>query len=297
MRYQIKKSFIGLGNIGSPIARKIGANNILQTWDACELTRTKFKNEIKVSNSNFKSINYEYFNFDNIDTIFTCLPNSKIVEQVYEELKNKIKPGTIWVDLTSGNPEQTIKMNNKLRENNIYFVDCAVSGGPAGAEKATLTTMIGCENEETLETIKPYLETFSNNIIHVGKPGSGHAVKAINNALLAINLWSSSEAISTLVKFGITPEKALQAINNSSGRSWVTQQRFPDHILTGTYDYGFSLDLLKKDVDTAKSICQEHSHMQNPTSFLIHKQSELLAKAQDKLEEGADHVEIYKIFE
>ena len=86
-------------------------------------------------------------------------------------------------------------------------------------------------------------------------------------------------------------------INNSSGRSWVTQQRFPDHIITGTYDYGFSLDLLKKDVDTAKSICQEHSHMQNPTTFLIHKQSDLLAKAQDKLEDGADHVEIYKMFE
>ena len=297
MRVQIKKSFIGLGNIGAPIARKIGANHAIQTWDACDLTRDKFSNEIKLSDSNFKDINYKYFNFQHIDTIFTCLPNSNIVEQVYHDIKDKIKPGTIWVDLTSGNPKQTINLHNKLKEQNIYLIDCALSGGPAGAEKATLTTMIGCENEKTLETIKPYLETFSNNIIHVGKPGSGHAVKAINNALLAINLWSSSEGVSTLVKFGITPEKALEAINSSSGRSWVTQQRFPDHIITGTYDYGFSLDLLKKDVDTAKSICQEHSHMQNPTTFLIHKQSDLLAKAQDKLQDGADHVEIYKMFE
>jgi 3-hydroxyisobutyrate dehydrogenase len=98
----------------------------------------------------------------------------------------------------------------------------------------------------------------------------------------------------TKIKLGISPEKALKSINNSSGRSWVTQQRFPDHILPETYDYGFSLDLLKKDVDTAKTICEDYNT--DSSAFLIHKKSELLEKAQQELPKNSDHLEIYKLF-
>ena len=114
----------------------------------------------------------------------------------------------------------------QLQEYQVDYLDCAVSGGPAGARSGSLTAMIG-GNEEAFHAVKAVIQTFAKNLVYLGPVGSGHAVKAVNNTLLAANILSVAEAMITLKSFDVPLEKALSAINTSSGRSWVSQQRFP----------------------------------------------------------------------
>eukprot|EP00658_Telonema_sp_P-2_P033146 TRINITY_DN24392_c0_g1_i3.p1 TRINITY_DN24392_c0_g1~~TRINITY_DN24392_c0_g1_i3.p1 ORF type:complete len:191 (+),score=35.16 TRINITY_DN24392_c0_g1_i3:229-801(+) len=183
-------------------------------------------------------------------------------------------------------------MAEELAGIDVEFVDVAVSGGPAGAAKGILTAMVGGK-QPAVKEVKPVIETFASQIVHLGPAGSGHAVKAVNNTLLATNLWAVSEGIAALESYGVDPTKACEAISTSSGRSWVTQQRFPDHVLPGTYDYGFSMQLLKKDVDTAMTLFDSLG-IKAPS--LKHVAS-LMERAVKESSEDADHTEIYRVIQ
>merc|ERR1712159_310112 len=105
----------------------------------------------------------------------------------------------------------------------------------------------------------PWLDSFSKKVEHIGPCGAGHATKAINNALNATHLLAASEGLLALRKFGIAPDKALAAINLSSGRSLQTEVRLPEKVLTGSFDYGFKLGLMLKDLKIAAGLMNETS--------------------------------------
>jgi 3-hydroxyisobutyrate dehydrogenase len=128
-------------------------------------------------------------------------------------------------------------------------VDAPVSGGVTGAKEGTLTVMMGGE-KEAIERIEPILSVLSKKRIHVGGSGSGHAVKALNNLLCATTLLATSEALAIGTKFGVDPQKMLNAINESSGASHASINKFPK-ILRRTFDVGFTIELMHKDVNTA----------------------------------------------
>ena len=172
------------------------------------------------------------------------------------------------------------------------FFDCAVSGGPAGAAAGTLTAMVGGDPDYFTE-VEKIISSFAKNIVHLGPSGAGHAVKAVNNTLLAANICSVSEGLIALKKYGIPLDFALKAINTSSGRSWVSQQRMPEHVLTRGFDYGFSLGLLCKDVDTCMGMLQESS-LPAPS---LRSTRELIQIAKNILGDESDHLEIAKIIE
>ena len=105
--------------------------------------------------------------------------------------------------------------------------------------------------------------------VHIGASGAGHAVKAVNNCIMGAQIMLAGEACATLVRHGVDPAKALAAINTSSGRSWATMQRLPDHVLPRTFDYNFALELLRKDVGICKAMInaiQSILHSQNRQS-------------------------------
>ena len=137
------------------------------------------------------------------------------------------------------------------------MLDCPVSGGPEKAELGNLSSMVG-GNVEDYENIKEILYTFSNPI-YIDKIGSGHAVKSINNLLNVTHLCVASEGLNSLKKLDINIENAINVINKSSGRSLMTMERIPKAILSEKYDYGFSLGLMKKDVDLAMNIIEDKS--------------------------------------
>merc|ERR1712224_148328 len=113
-----------------------------------------------------------------------------------------------------------------------------------------LCAMVGGEDED-VELAWEFIETFTKKREHVGPLGAGMAVKSVNNILNTAHLMLATEGLISLTKAGISPEKALQVINSSSGSSLQTQKRLPEEVLTRNFAYGFKLDLMKKDCQQA----------------------------------------------
>lgn len=187
------------------------------------------------------------------DVIFSCLPTSREVEALIAAYPPK--SGSIWVDCTSGEPESAKKLSQLLAKQNIAFLDAPVSGQTIGAEKGTLTVMVGGD-PVALERAKTAIEPFAGLIQHVGVSGSGFAVKAVNNILLAVNLWSVAEGFTLLKANGVDLNAALSCINASSGKSGVTETALPQRVLNRSFPATFALNLLAKDAGIAVDLAQ-----------------------------------------
>lgn len=191
------------------------------------------------------------------DYVFCCLPTSEVVRSVMAELGPHLPRGAIVVDCTSGDPAITQEIAKDLAklDRDLRIVDSPVSGGPAGAEAGTVTSMIGGD-QDAVEAVMPLIETYSKTAKHVGIASAGHAVKAINNALNASHLAIAAEGLLALQKAGVSPDAALSVINSSSGRSLQTEVRMEQCVLHRDFNYGFKVGLMEKDVGIANSIME-----------------------------------------
>lgn len=187
------------------------------------------------------------------DIIFSCLPTSSEVETLIAE--HLPKAGSIWVDCTSGEPTSAQYLNAHLQARDVAFLDAPVSGQTIGAEKGTLTVMVGGDAEALLRT-RPAIEPFAGLIQHVGDSGSGFAVKAVNNMLLAVNLWAAAEGFSALKAHGVDVQGALACINASSGKSNATETVLPQRVFNRSFPNTFALNLLAKDAGIALDLVQ-----------------------------------------
>jgi 3-hydroxyisobutyrate dehydrogenase len=167
-----------------------------------------------------------------------------------------------------------------------------VSGGTIGAEQGTLTVMVGGD-EALLERARAVIEAFGKKIVHCGDVGAGDALKAVNNALLAIHVWSTAEGLAALAKAGVSADVALDVINASSGRSNASMNLFPERVLTRAFPRTFRLALLDKDVGIAAGVARE----QKVPAPLLQLTADLFRIAHNALGEEADHVEVARIVE
>jgi 3-hydroxyisobutyrate dehydrogenase len=167
-----------------------------------------------------------------------------------------------------------------------------VSGGTSGAEKGTLTIMCGGD-AETFERAQPVLRAFGRKIVLAGPIGAGDALKAVNNALLAVHIWSTGEGLAALAKAGVSPSVALDVINASSGRSNTSENLIPQRVLTRAFPRTFRLALLEKDA----GIAAEFVRQQRVPSPVLQLTAELFRMARVELGEEADHVEAVRIIE
>jgi 3-hydroxyisobutyrate dehydrogenase len=152
--------------------------------------------------------------------------------------------------------------------------------------------MVGAE-PDTFPRARAVLQAFGKRIEHVGPIGAGHAVKSVNNALLAVNLLAVGEGLAALVKAGVPARTALDVINASSGRSFVSEALVPERVLTGSWPRTFRLALLDKDVRIARDFARETS-AEAPVLDLA---GTLLTRARETLGEEADHVEVIRLIE
>jgi 3-hydroxyisobutyrate dehydrogenase len=162
----------------------------------------------------------------------------------------------------------------------------------AGAEKGALTIMVGGDAAQ-LDRAMPVLRAMGEKIVHCGAVGAGDALKAVNNALLAVHIWSAAEGLLALSKAGVKPAVALDVINASSGRSNSSMNLFPERVLTRAFPRTFRLALLDKDVGIAAQVARD----QKVPSPLIQLTAELFRAAHVALGEQADHVEAVKYLE
>jgi len=224
------------------------------------------------------------------DIIFSCLPTSDDVEVLIEGIE--IKSGSIWIDCTSGVPEAARRLAEKLKTKNVDFLDAPVSGQTIGAENATLTFMVGGD-VNAFERAYPAMAAVGKLIQHVGESGAGFAVKAINNMLLAVNLWSVAEGFSTLKAHGVNLDAALNCINASSGKSLVTETIFPQRVLSREFPVTFGLPLLAKDTGIALDLVKD---AKLPAPILSLTQS-LIQAANLTAEPNSDFSAAVKLYE
>jgi 3-hydroxyisobutyrate dehydrogenase-like beta-hydroxyacid dehydrogenase len=182
------------------------------------------------------------------DTIILSLPDGTVSEAVAREIAaaspRKVK---MVIDTSTIGIKAAEAVDAILAKAGIAFVDAPVSGGTAGADKATLAIMLAC-TAETYERLKP-LMSLMGKPFHVGpKPGQGQAVKLLNNYLSATALAASSEAIAFGTRQGIDMQKILDIVNASTGRNTATEDKFPRRIINEKYDAGFTAKLQLKDI-------------------------------------------------
>jgi 3-hydroxyisobutyrate dehydrogenase len=229
------------------------------------------------------------------DVVITCLPLSRDVESLLDGpngLLATMRKGTTLVDCTSGDPATSRRMAARLAEQGIDYVDAPVSGGVAGAEKGTLTVMVGGD-AAVFTRMQPIFKSFGQKIVHCGDVGAGDALKAVNNAMLAVHILSTAEGLATLKKMGVDPKIALDVINTSSGRSNTSMNLFPERVLTRAFPRTFRLALLEKDIGIAAQVARDHK-VPSPVTQLA---ADLFTLARGELGELADHVETVKLVE
>jgi 3-hydroxyisobutyrate dehydrogenase len=225
----------------------------------------------------------------------TCLPTSREVESLLDGedgMLQALEVGATLVDCTSGDPATSQRIAARLAERGVGFIDAPVSGGVSGAVKGILTIMCGGD-EATMARARPVLEAFGEKIVLCGPVGAGHAVKAVNQAMLGVHIWALSEGLVALQKAGVSTETALDVINASSGRSNTSMNLFPERVMTREFPRTFRLALMDKDVRIAADFAREHG----VSSPLLQLASELLREARRVLGEEADHVETVQVLE
>jgi len=275
-----KVGFIGLGNIGYNLAGNISKKYQTFIWN-----RTKEKS-IKHSNEFNTQIIENITNITNCNIIMFCLPSHIEVHNIIDKLYNHINTNTIIIDCTSSDYKKQKEIYYKLQKNNITFFDAPVSGGPEKAKSGEITCMIGGD-EKKFNEIEDVFKSFSNPQ-YVGEVGTASAIKSINNIMNVSHLCLAAEALKSLENIGIDKTIALNIINKSSGRSLMTEERIPKHIMEKNYNYGFSLGLMDKDVNLAKNIIKEPIMFSNIYS--------LLKQSLEKYGKDADYTEITKLF-
>jgi 3-hydroxyisobutyrate dehydrogenase len=287
----MRTAFLGLGAIGAPMARRVAAARLpLTVWNRTSARAAEFARDTGARHAATLADAAR-----EAQVIITCLPTSRDVEALLEGpdgLDAALKPGMTLVDCTSGDPATSRRIAERLRPRGIGFIDAPVSGGVTGAQNGTLTIMVGGD-AATLDHVRPVLDTFGKTIVHCGEVGAGDAVKAANQALLAITIWSTAEALATLAKLGVDTAAALEVINASSGRSNASMNLFPERVMSRAFPRTFRLALLDKDIGIAATMSRE-ARVPSP---LTQHAAELFSIARGELGEVADHVEAVKVVE
>ncbi|MFZ4806072.1 MAG: NAD(P)-dependent oxidoreductase [Hyphomicrobiaceae bacterium] len=206
----------------------------------------------------------------NCAVVVLSLPMAAHVADVVERpdgLLASLPRGAVIVDTSTSEASVSRRLATVAGERGIGFLDAPVSGGVAGAASGALTMMIG-GTAEALETARPALAAMATRIFHVGPSGAGNVAKLVNNLLVAAHLLTVSEAMRLAEAAGVPTAAALQVVNVSTGRSAVSEINFPRWIETGTFDSGFTMGLMRKDVRLALELAAE-SGCTLPVSELV----------------------------
>jgi 3-hydroxyisobutyrate dehydrogenase len=290
-RQALRVGFVGIGNMGWPMARNLaGAGFAVTAHDAAADRAARFAAECggKAAGT-LEALARE------ADIVVTMLPSGRDVREVVMNgrLAAALSRGAVLVDMSSSDPLGTRELGARLAERGVALVDAPVSGLVARAEAGTLTIMIGADDEAAVEKARPVLETLGERLIRVGSLGCGHAMKALNNVVAASAFTVTAEALIVGKRFGLDPRIMTEVLNASTGRNFHTDMTIPQHVLTRRFASGFALGLLAKDVGIAGDLSQALD-ASTPVIDLVRA---VWAEGRDELGGGADNSAIVQRWE
>lgn len=242
----MKIAFIGLGRIGRPIAiRLMKAGHMVVGYD---IRREALRGLDGAENATAAA--------RGADVLITCLPDAVDVQGTVDELMQRDAVPALYIDLTSSDPRLTKALGQRLQPRGVDILDAPVSGGVRGAETGELVVMVGGKRT-VYARHRALLRSIGQTVIHVGPLGSGHRLKALNNAISGAAMIGAAEILGLAADQGLDLTRALSIINASSGRSGATLQKYPEAIFSGTYDLGFDFAAIHKDMARACEIAGE----------------------------------------
>ena len=274
-------SVVGLGKMGLGIYKRLNNENII----------------LYGNDNNSKIIkNNTYINFLEIekllelsDLVLFVVPSN---DEIFDIIKKyKLKKNSVFLDLTTSMPDQTIKIKKYLSKKNVEYFDAAMSGGANGANNGTLTLMVGAR-ETQLNKYKSVLDKISQNIFFYGKVGSGHSMKLLHNSVCHGIFLMMCEIGHLGEEMGINLNDLIETFNVSNARSFISEHRFPNHILNNKFDGNSYLKNLKKDLDMIESISNKSKNSNNYIQL-----TNKLLKNFNKNYDNHDFTELYKLWQ
>ena len=284
--------FIGIGKMGLPMASRIAAQGYpLHVYDTSEAAMKVLCDRTTAqARKNLEEIGR------NCDVVILMLPDSEVVKRVLfgdqDGLVAHLARGSVVIDMSSSNPSVTREIGPQLKATGVDFIDAPVSGGVKRAIDGSLAIMAGGDST-VIARVKPLLSTMGKSIIETGMLGSGHAMKALNNYVSAAGMVAACEALKVGSDFGIAPDKIIAVLNASTGKNNSTENKMMQFIVSGLFNSGFSLGLMRKDIGIAVDLAKSTGSKTLLGEVLLKSWTD----AEEKLGGAADHTEIFRMLD
>jgi len=285
-----KIAFVGLGLMGVPMAKNLlKAGYQVVGFDLNKEVAAKFSDD-----KGFQFVTSPEQAIQNANVTILMLPDSSIIDAVLwgsngtAGIASKLSKNSYLIDMSSSSPISSKENNKKLDQIDVKFIDAPVSGGVKKAIDGSLAIIVG-GTKEHFEEVLALLESMGKSIVYVGDAGAAHAVKALNNYVSAAGLIAVSEALNAANKFGLDPHVVNKVLNASTGRNNTTENKVENFMLNDAFNSGFSLALMRKDVQIALDFIEGMNCYAN-----LAKQCVITAtEANEMLGKEADHTAMY----
>ena len=253
MEINLKIGFIGLGNMGAPMAKNLAKNGL-------DVLGYDTDNSIKLPEINMMPSIPTLLN--QVDIVFTMLPSGLIVKEIVNEFINNFNPKSTLIDCSTIDVKTTKEVCKTLGNKKIRMLDAPVSGGVQGAKSGSLTFMVGGSRDD-FDKLRFLFEYMGSRSVYCGKNGSGQTAKICNNMILGVTMIATCEAFALADKLELDREAMFDVVSTSSGYSWSMNSYCPAPGVgpkapsDNNYIPGFSSDLMLKDLTLSQNAASE----------------------------------------
>jgi len=253
MEINLKIGFIGLGNMGAPMAKNLAKNGL-------DVLGYDTDNSIKLPEITMMPSIPTLLN--KVDIVFTMLPSGLIVKEIVNEFINNFNPKSTLIDCSTIDVKTTKEVCKTLGNKKIRMLDAPVSGGVQGAKSGSLTFMVGGSRDD-FDKLRFLFEYMGSRSVYCGKNGSGQTAKICNNMILGVTMIATCEAFALADKLELDREAMFDVVSTSSGYSWSMNSYCPAPGVgpkapsDNNYIPGFSSDLMLKDLTLSQNAASE----------------------------------------
>ena len=278
--------FVGLGNVGSKIANNIINNGYkLYVHDLDEI-----KSQSLVSKGAIFCKSIEEL-VPKVSVLITCLPSPKSVKEVLLKCVPKFNQKHLWIEMSTTDEKDMKYLSKLVFDKNAEVLEAPITGGQHRAESGNISILVG-GSRESFKRSFPILSCIGHQILHCGEIGKASTLKVVTNYLASINLLALGEALMVCKKYGIDLKTAFEGIKISSGNSFVHETE-SQVILNGSYDVGFTMDLVCKDVGLFDKLTKKYQIPAEVSTLML----EIFQRGREKLGDRALSTSIVKLLE
>ena len=268
----IKTGLIGLGAMGTPMARNLAKANQLTTfWN-----RTNSRAEILATELCLPASGTPAELAHSCDLIITCVSADADLLEITQAILPGLKPGSVVVDTSTVSSNTAIQAAKLCAQRSVSFLDAPVSGGVEGAKKGTLAMMVGGDRQ-VLNQVTPILEIITDQIIHMGKTGNGQSTKAVNQLMAAGINQAVTESLAFAQTQGLDMNKLIEVISGGAAGNWFLEHRGPS-MTQNNFTPGFKLKLHLKDLDICQTMAKKTGFNSAILKQTIHDYEQLVLK-------------------